>query len=129
MSQLHDVAQYTHDRWHLRLPRQLNPKSSFILYPLCALPLVVGWIMQQSTMCCATLKLVPWVRRTWGPSDGDTLIRDSQVFYYSDRLEQVSFGGNCSDGMKMNILFLLLSHMVLFYFMYMSSCWLFSKLV
>lgn len=50
----------------------------------------------QGTMCCVPLKLVPWVRRTWGPSDGDTLIRDSQVFYHSVRLKQISFWGGMS---------------------------------
>lgn len=124
MSQLHDVAQYTHDRWHLRLSRQLNPKSSFILYPLCSLLFVVGWIIQRSTMCCATLKLVPWVRRTWGLSDGDTLIRDSQVFYYSVRLELVSFGGECSVGLKMNVVFLFLSHPLLYIFCLHVDCFL-----
>lgn len=47
----------------------------------------------RGTMCCVPLKLVPWVKRTRGPSDGDTLIRDSQVFYHSVRLEQISFWG------------------------------------
>lgn len=45
------------------------------------------------TMCCVPPKLVPWVKRTRGPSDGDTLIRDSQVFYHSVRLKQISFWG------------------------------------
>lgn len=34
MSQLHDVDQHIHDRWHLRLPRQLNPYPS-PSYPQC----------------------------------------------------------------------------------------------
>lgn len=34
MSQLRDVDQHTHDRWHLRLPRQLNPNPP-PSYPRC----------------------------------------------------------------------------------------------
>lgn len=45
----------------------------------------------RGTMCCVPLKLVPWVKRTGGPSDGDSLIRDSQVFYHSVRLKQIAF--------------------------------------
>lgn len=47
----------------------------------------------QGTMCCAPLKLVPRVKRTQGPSDGDTLIRHSQVFYHPVTLKQISFRG------------------------------------
>lgn len=91
MSQLHDVDQHTHDRWHPRLPRQLNPNPPLSLIPTAV---VVGVDNStQGTMCCVPLKLVPWVKRTPGPSDGDTLIRDSQVFYHSVRLKQISFWG------------------------------------
>lgn len=45
MSQLHDVDQHMHDRWHLRLPRQQNPKSAFILSPPLSSTgaVAVGW--------------------------------------------------------------------------------------
>lgn len=99
MSQLHDVDQHTHDRWHLRLPRQLNPNPS-PSYPHCngGGGGGAGGVdnSAQGTMCCVPLKLVPWVKRTRGPSDGDTLIRDSQVFYHSVRIKQISFWGGMS---------------------------------
>lgn len=96
MSQLHDVDQHTHDRWHCRLPRQLNPNPP-LSCPCCS-DSSGGWgggvnNAAQGTMCCVLLKLVPWVKRTRSPSDGDTLIRDSQVFYHSVRLKQISFWG------------------------------------
>lgn len=77
-----------HDRWHRRLPRQLN------LNPPALRGGGAGRGVDnstQGTMCCAPPKLVPWVKRTRGSSDGDTLIRDSQVFYHSVRLELDSF--------------------------------------
>lgn len=80
-----------HDRWHRRLPGQLN------LNPPAPAVVVVVVVRRgvdnstQGTMCCAPPKLVPWVKRTRGSSDGDTLIRDSQVFYHSVRLELDSF--------------------------------------
>lgn len=95
MSQQHDEDQHTDDRWHRRLPRQLSTNPP----PPC--PRCNGGVggvdnAAQGTMCCAPLKLVPWVPRTRGPSDGDTLIRDSQVLYHSVRLKQISFLGGMS---------------------------------
>lgn len=68
----------------------------------------------QGTMCCVPLKLVPWVKRTQGPSDGDTLIRDSQVFYHSVRLKQISFWGGmrCIHGSEYFLGVLLLARYV-----------------
>lgn len=78
-----------HDRWHRGLPRQLdlNPHA-----PAVAARRGVD-NSTQGTMCCAPLKLVPWVKRTRGSSDGGILIRDSQVFYHSVRLGPISFWG------------------------------------
>ena len=87
MSQLHGVDQHTRDRWHRRLPRQLSLNPA----PLPSRGGVDN--STQGTMCCAPLKLVPRVKRTQGPSDGDTLIRDSQVFYHPVTLKQISFRG------------------------------------
>lgn len=62
----------------------------------------------RGTMCCAPLKLVPWVKRTRGPSDGDTLIRDSQVFYHSVRLKQISFQAAFREACMISFLFVFL---------------------
>lgn len=50
---------------------------------------VEGGNSAQGTMCCVPVKLVPRVKRTPGLSDGDTLIRDLQVFYHSVRSSQI----------------------------------------
>lgn len=82
-----------HDRWHRRLPRQLNLNPPALAVAAAAVVVVRRGVdnSTQGTMCCAPPKLVPWVKRTRGSSDGDTLIRDSQVFYHSVRLELDSF--------------------------------------
>lgn len=64
MSRLHDVDQHTHDRWHLRLPRQLNPNPP-PSYPHCRGG-GGGWggmIIQHRAPCAVSLS-------NWSPGSG-----------------------------------------------------------
>lgn len=75
-----------------QVAKTTEPLIRLPLIPTALVAVVVGVIIQRRAPCAVShSNWSPGSRGPRGPSDGDTVIRDLQVFYHSVRLEQISF--------------------------------------